>query len=239
MPIVLLLILIATGLQAEPGRWQKLLYKDSFAGWRSPSGHTPINGAWTIAKGVLTAKPYVQHRTDLWTTEQYENFELEWEWKAAKGANSGVKYWVQRAVTMVVLKEDVEWRTVSDPREAPNETTLEYSVGLEYQMADDAHEPASLARANSRAGGLYGLFAPSPEAVKPHNHWNRSRVVVRDGRFEHWLNGKQTLAFDLAKLEAQLTEAKQTDRLGRRLSPIALQYHQTVVSFRKMRVRRL
>ena len=239
MPLALLMILASHAMAAEPGPWQKLLQKDSFAGWRSPSGHTPIEDAWTIANGVLTAKPYVQHRTDLWTTEQYENFELEWEWKAAKGANSGVKYWVQRAVTMVVLKEDVEWRRVADPREAPHETTLEYSVGLEYQMADDAHEPASLERANSRAGGLYGLFAPSPEAVKPHGQWNRSRVVVRDGRFEHWLNGKQTLGFDLAQLEAQLREAKQTDRLGPRMGPIALQYHQTVVSFRRMRVRKL
>ena len=230
---------MATSLPAEPGPWQKLLQQDSFAGWRSQSGHTLNEGAWTIANGVLTAKPYVQHRTDLWTTEQYENFELEWEWKAAKGANSGVKYRVQRAVTMVVVKEDVEWRTVADPRDAPHEITLEYSIGLEYQMADDAHEPASLERANSRAGGLYGLFAPSPEAVKPHDQWNRSRVVVRDGRFEHWLNGKQTLGFDVPKLEAQLKEAKQTDRLGRRMAPIALQYHQTVVSFRKMRVRRL
>ena len=239
MRLALLGVVTSLGMSAEPGRWQTLLRKDSFAGWRSPSGHTPIEGAWTIAKGVLTAKPYVQHRTDLWTTQEYENFELEWEWKAAKGANSGVKYWVQRAVTMAVVKEDIEWRPVGDPREAAGEITLEYTVGLEYQMADDAHEPASLARANSRAGGLYGLFAPSPEAVKPHDQWNRSRVVVRDGHFEHWLNGKQTLGFDLTKLETQLKEAKQTDRLGRRMGPIALQYHQTVVSFRKMRVRRL
>ncbi len=238
MRLVSTLILTSLAMAAEPGPWRSLLERDSFAGWRSPSGHTPIGGGWTISGGVLTAKPYVQHRTDLWSVEDYENFELEWEWKAAKGANSGVKYWVQRANTLVVVKEDAEWRRVADPREAPDEITIEYTVGLEYQMADDAHEPESLKRANSRAGGLYGVFAPSPEAVKPHEQWNRSRVLVRDGRFEHWLNGKQTLAFDLAKLEAGLAETKQTDRLKRRLGPIALQYHQTVVSFRKMRVRR-
>ena len=94
MRLALYVVVTSLGMSAEPGRWQTLLRKDSFAGWRSPSGHTPIEGAWTIAKGVLTAKPYVRHRTDLWTTELYENFELEWEWKAAKGANSGVKYWV-------------------------------------------------------------------------------------------------------------------------------------------------
>lgn len=223
---------------AEPGDWRTLLEKDTFQGWRSPSGHTPMEGAWTISEGVLTAKPYVQHRTDLWSEEEYENFELEWEWKAAKGANSGVKYWVQRAQTLVVVKENVEWRRVADPREARGEITLEYSTGLEYQMSDDAHEPDALRRANSRAGGLYGVFAPEAEAVKPHDKWNHSRVLVRDGRFEHWLNGKQTLGVDLAKLEAGLAQTRQSDRLKRRSGPIALQYHQTVVSFRKMRIRR-
>ena len=198
-----------------------------------------MEGAWTMASGVLTAKPYVQHRTDLWSGEEYENFELEWEWKADKAANSGVKYWVQRAQTLVVVKEDVEWRRVAGPREAPGGITIEYSVGLEYQMADDAHEPSSLERADSRSGGLYGLFPPSPENGKPHGEWNRSRLVVNGGRFEHWLNGKLVLAYDLAKLEERLAGARQTDRLGKRKGPIALQYHQTVVSFRKMRVRRL
>jgi len=225
----LLLLVVSLGFAAEPGPWRPLLQKNSFAGWRSPSGHTPLEGAWTIANGVLTAKPYVQHRTDLWSDEEYENFELEWEWRAEKGANSGVKYWVQSAVTLVVLKENVEWRRVADPREAPGETTLEYSRGFEYQMADDAHEPDALKRPEARAGGLYGVFAPTVAAVKSHGKWNRSRVVVREGRFEHWLNGKQTLNVGSADLKLP----------ARKLGPLALQYHQTVVSFRKMRVRRL
>ena len=239
MRIALVLIFAACAAAGEPGPWRRLLGKNSFAGWRSPSGHTPIASAWTIANGVLTAKPYVQHRTDLWSDEEYENFELEWEWKAAKGANSGVKYWVQRAVTLVVIKEDAEWRRVADPREAPDGITIEYTTGLEYQMADDENEPTSLQRADSRAGGLYGLFPPSPEAVKPHGVWNRSRVVVSGGRFEHWLNGTQTLGFDLAKLQERLMRNRQDDRLTKLKGPIALQYHQTVVSFRKMRIRRL
>jgi hypothetical protein len=183
---------------------------------------------------VLTAKPYVQHRTDLWSEEEYENFELEWEWRAAKGANSGVKYWVQDAVTLVVIEENVRWRQVADPREAPAETTLEYTRGLEYQLADDAHEPDAVKRPEARAGGLYGVVAPSVAVTKAHDHWNRSRIVVRDGRVSHWLNGKQTLSADLTVVEGKLRPP-----LKRRRGPLALQYHQTVVSFRKLRVRRL
>ena len=193
MRFVLVVALASVVLRgAEAGPWQTLLQKNSFAGWRSPSGHTAVEKAWSIRDGVLTVRPYVPHRTDLWSVEEYEDFELEWEWKAAKGANSGVKYWVQRADTLVVEKEDEKFRRIPDPRAAAaGEVTIEYSRGLEYQMADDAHEPVSLQRADSRAGGLYSLFPPSPESVKPHGQWNRSRLVARGGRFEHWLNGRK------------------------------------------------
>ena len=116
-----LLVLIAV----DP--WQNLIARHSFD-WRSPSGKTPVAGAWTIHKGMLTVKPYVHRRTDLWSTGEYGDFELEWQWKAAKGANSGVKYWVQSASTLVIVKEDHEWRTVADPAVAKaEEPTLEYS----------------------------------------------------------------------------------------------------------------
>jgi hypothetical protein len=234
--LFLLFVAVSLCLASEPGEWHSLLQKDSFDGWRSPSGETELAGAWTLRGGVLTVKPYVHRRTDLWSVDNYENFELEWEWKAAKAANSGVKYWVRSAATLVIEEENKKFRAIASPSAAqPGEITLEYTVGLEYQMADDAHEPDSLKRKESRAGGLYSIFPPEPEAVKPHGQWNRSRLVVRDGRFEHWLNGKRVLAYDLAMLETKISGR----RLGfQRNAPIALQYHQTVVSFRKMRVRR-
>jgi hypothetical protein len=185
-------------------------------------------------------KPYVHRRTDLWSAEDYGDFELEWQWKASKGANSGVKYWVQGVVTLVIVKEDKQWRNVADPSAAqPEEPTLEYSRGLEYQMADDEFEPVSIQRRDSRAGGLYSLFPPNPEAVKPHGRWNRSRLVVKQGRFEHWLNGVKVLAFDRAMLEEQMQRKPPNYRIEKTRGPIALQYHQTEVAFRKMRIRRL
>jgi hypothetical protein len=222
-----------------PSPWRELIGKDSFLGWRSPSGKTPLAGAWTIADGVLTVKPYVHRRTDLWTDEDYGEFELEWEWKAEKGANSGIKYWVQSAVTLVIVKENEKWRRVPDPASAAaDEPTLEYSVGVEYQMADDAFEPTSLVRRDSRAGGIYGVIAPEPESVKPNGEWNQSRVLVKDGRIEHWLNGVRVVATGWQALDEKLAANSGSYRITKRRGPIALQYHQTVMSFRKMRIRR-
>jgi hypothetical protein len=124
------------------GDWQNLIDKKGFQHWRSPSGKTPVEGAWTNNHGTLTVKPYVHRRTDLWSAEEYGDFELEWEWRAQKGANSGVKYWVQDVTTLVIEKEDVTFRRVADVTAAKfEETTTEYSLGLEYQMADDKYEP--------------------------------------------------------------------------------------------------
>jgi hypothetical protein len=222
-----------------PSPWRDLIGMNSFLGWRSPSGQTPVEGAWTVADGILTVRPYVHRRTDLWSEEEYGEFELEWEWKADKGANSGIKYWVQSAVTLVIVKEDEKWRTVKDPASAaPEEPTTEYSVGIEYQMADDAFEPTSLVRRDSRAGGIYGLIAPDPESVKPHGEWNRSRVLVKGGRIEHWLNGVCVVATGWQALDERLAAGRASYRIAKRRGPIALQYHQTVVSFRNMRIRR-
>lgn len=232
-------LMMAAMCPGADGSWKKLLARESFAGWRSPSGETDLSGAWTIHRGVLTVRPYVQHRTDLWSAEDYENFELEWEWRADKAANSGVKYWVTRATTLVIVEENKRFRAIAGPKAEPGAVTLEYSTGLEYQMADDAHEPDAVSRATARAGGLYSVFAPESAAVKPHGRWNRSRIVARDGRFEHWLNGKRVVAFDLARLEEQLQKSRTRVAIAKHGGPIALQYHQTVVSFRKMRVRRL
>ena len=233
-----LVVLLGAGLGS--GEWKSLIDKTGFARWRTPSGKTPIEGAWENRDGVLTVKPYVHRRADLWSVEEYSDFELEWEWLAQKGANSGVKYWVQDAVTLVIVKEDVRFRRILDVSEAtPEEVTTEYSRGLEYQMADDEFEPVSIQRRDSRAGGLYSLFPPEPESVKPHGQWNQSRLVVKDGRFEHWLNGVLVVSFDRTKLTAQMEKTPPNYKIVRERGPIALQYHQTVVSFRKMRIRRL
>lgn len=233
-------VTLAAALLAGPGEWKELIGKSGFAQWRTPSGKTEIAGAWENRNGVLTVKPYVHRRADLWSREDYGDFELEWEWKAQKGANSGVKYWVQEAVTLVIVQEDVRFRRILDISEAkPEEITTEYSKGLEYQMADDEFEPVSLQRRDSRAGGLYSLFPPDPEKVKPHGKWNRSRLLVHNGHVEHWLNGVRVLEYDRPKLAAQMAKTPPNYTIQREHGPIALQYHQTVVSFRKMRVRRL
>ena len=234
----LFLWLAGIPLQAS-GPWISLFDGRSFAGWRSPSGQTELAAAWKIVNGTMTVRPHVQHRTDLWTDAEYDNFELVWEWMAQPGANSGIKYWVQDATTLIVVKEDEEWRRVPNPSHAgPGDITIEYSRGFEYQMAAP-DEPTALLKPMARAGALYELIPPSPETVHPARAWNKSRLVVNGERIEHWLNGKQVMNTTLDQLAEVMRDHPPNFKLERRRGPIALQYHQTEVAFRKIRVRRL
>ena len=71
----------------EGGEWLSLFNGETLAGWTDQSGGEPRG--WQVKSGLL-------HRFkkggNLHTTRMFRNFELEFEWKVAKGVNSGVKY---------------------------------------------------------------------------------------------------------------------------------------------------
>ena len=103
---------------------------------------------------------------------EYENFVLEWEWKVAPGGNNGIKYWV----TKVGGKE---W------------------LGIEYQMIDDEKHPDGIKGGTHATASIYDLKEPAKDkAAKPAGEWNTSKIVVQNGKIEHWLNGRLAVAAD-------------------------------------------
>ncbi|MGV3660916.1 MAG: 3-keto-disaccharide hydrolase [Prosthecobacter sp.] len=95
----------------------------------------------------------------------YTNFELEWEWKVNAKGNNGIKYWV----TQIGGKE---W------------------LGIEYQMIDDSGHPDGLKGGSHTTASIYDIKEPvKDKLVKPAGEWNTSKIVVQDGKIQHWLNG--------------------------------------------------
>jgi hypothetical protein len=96
---------------------------------------------------------------------EFTSFELEWDWKLDKGGNNGIKYWV----TKIGGKE---W------------------LGIEYQMIDDnAHPDAKRGDSHSTAC-IYDIKAAAKDKpLKPIGEWNTSKIVVNNGKIQHWLNG--------------------------------------------------
>lgn len=163
MKILISTLLALAVFPAAAADFVSLFDGKTFAGWHAPDGKKPGAG-WKIANGELhlDGTPGGMLLSD----KEYTNFELEWEWKVESGGNNGVKYWV----TKVGGKE---W------------------LGIEYQMIDDAKHPDGLKGGSHVTGSIYDIKEPAKDKpLNPPGEWNTSRVVVKDGKIEHYLNGK-------------------------------------------------
>ena len=111
---------------------------ENLDGWRS-YGEAAPRTAWIVEDGAI--KLDVDDSTtgmtggDLITEQQFENFELELEWKVSAGGNSGIFFGV---------------------REIPDHTVA-YLTGVEMQVLDNrGHVDGE--RAETSAGSCYALY---------------------------------------------------------------------------------
>ena len=78
----------------------------------------------------------------------------------------------------------------------------------------------------------------------PAGDWNESRIILDDGRLQHWLNGVKVIDLQLWTEEwrAMVAASKFRDMAGfgqARRGHIALQDHGDAVQFRNIRLREL
>ncbi len=203
---------------ADREGWIKLLDGKSLDGWKKYDGKPLINGkGWVADDGVLSLRE--KGGGDIITRDQFENFELEFDWKVEPGSNSGVMYLVK----------------TGDP--AP------YYSGPEYQILDDARHPDGK-NPKTSAAALYALVAPKDKKLNPPGEWNTGKVVLKNGHLEHWLNGKKVLEIQMhsdrwKKLveNSKFNQWKQFAQAQK--GHICLQDHGDPVSFKNLRIRRL
>ena len=195
--------------------WRLLFDGRTMNAWRGYK-HAGMPEGWSIVDGALTR---VGSGGDIVTRDQFSSFELSLEWRVASGGNSGILYRVTE------------------------QGAASYETGPEMQVLDDARHPDGKSRLTS-AGALYGLY-PAPEgAVKPAGQWNAARIVVNGNRVQHWLNGIQTVEYELLspEWEGKVAGSKFTQwpRYGRATrGHIALQDHGDLVAYRNIKIRTL
>jgi len=156
-------------------------------------------------------------RGDLVTRDQFGDFELEYEWRVARGANSGVM-----------------WR-VSEDQDFPWQSGPEQQV-----LDDDGHADGKIP--THRAGALYDLVVPPAGVAKPVGEFNQARVVARGGRVQLFLNGRATADVDFASdsgraLVARSKFGKMPRFAQNARGHIVLQDHADTVYFRNVRIR--
>ena len=206
---------------ADPGgTWTPLFDGKSLAGWRGYKKKDASETRWKIDNGMLTLPPNDGKDTrgalDIITVNTYDNFELRWEWKAAPGANSGVKYFV-----------------LEDQNSA---------IGHEYQIIDDERHKDAQIGPHRQTAAFYDVMPAADRPLKPAGEWNVSEVRAHGTHIEHWLNGKKVLEYQLdsPKLREAIAKSKFKDvaRFGKpQKGHILLQDHGDQVWYRKVEIR--
>lgn len=214
-----LLVLTSLPTLSAEGPWKVLFNGTSTEAFRQFKHDGFPKKGWEVVDGTLHVKAG-GGAGDLVTKEQFGDFELEFEWKVAPGANSGVMYRVSED-----LKEP--WQT-----------------GPEYQVLDDSRHGDGK-NPKTSASALYALVAANSEkSLKPVGDWNKARIVVRGWAVEHWLNGRKVVSIDLASPAARELIAKSKfsgyPKFAREsVGHLCFQDHGDDVWFRDIRVRRL
>ncbi len=213
--------------------WRLLWDGESSEGWRGAKlDGFPENG-WVINDGVLTVLATDGGEStgpgDIITTTQYSDFELILDFKMTKGANSGIKYFV-------------------DPRLNKGEGS---AIGCEFQILDDKNHPDAKMGidGNRTLASLYDLITAENLSVpgrgkqfKGLDFWNRARIVSKGGKVEHWLNDEKVIEYDrssqIFRALVAYSKYKDWENFGQwPQGHILLQDHGNTVSFRNIKIR--
>ncbi len=225
--LVFVLLFASTSFAQKKTRWIKLFDGKTLTNWHiyNKAGQ-PISDKWTVKDGVINYAGKAQgekHGDDLISDKEYENFELELEWKASEGANSGVFYGIF---------EDKKYG-------------VPYLTAPEIQVLDnDRHPDAKAGKdGNHKAGSLYDMI-PSASVTKPAGVWNTVRIIKNKGEISVFQNGTLSVKYksEGPEWDAMVANSKFKGWGGfgkYSKGKIGLQDHGDAVSFRKIRIREL
>ncbi len=208
--------------------WMMLWDGSGTSGWRGAKLEGFPEEGWEIEDGILTvlASGGAESRAggDIVTTSLYGDFELKVDFMITRGANSGIKYYV-----------DTELNRGEGS-----------AIGLEYQILDDAvHPDATKGRTPGirTMASLYDLIAPDEnKLVNPPGEWNTAHIISVDNHVEHWLNGVKVVEYqrgsdDFRKLVSESKYAIWPNFGELKEGRILLQDHGDRVSFKNIKIR--
>ncbi len=149
-------------------------------GWRG-YGKDHVPERWLLEDSCLHFVRGEGEGGDIIFAHNFENFDVQFDWKVSEGANSGFFYMGQENKTD---EGNLEWLFVSTP---------------EYQILDNVNHPdAKLGvNGNRQSASLYDLIPAAPQNSKPFGEWNTARVVVNNGKVTHYQNGEKVLEYEM------------------------------------------
>ncbi|SHE64762.1 HEAT repeat [Fodinibius roseus] len=186
----------------EIPRKVSLFNGENLSGWERVGEDT---GQWHADDGLL----YTEGGGGwLSTTETYDNFKLEFEYRLPEGGNSGV-----------FLR-------------APREGNPAYE-GMEIQLLDDNAEQYADLQPWQYTGSIYDVKAPSGEASKKAGEWQKMEITADGSEVKVRLNGETVVSTDLVNY---MDRVEEHPGLKRRSGYIGLQNHNSRVEFRNINI---
>lgn len=182
----------------------------SFDGWQGGKDIYAIeNGCLVCVGGKASGTK------NLYTTKEYRDFILRFEFRLTDGANNGIGL-------RCPLKGEGAF------------------AGMEIQVLDDSADIYRDIKPWQRHGSVYGVVAAKPGHLKPVGEWNSEEITLVGRRIKVVLNGHTIVDADLDEASAEGTlDNRPHPGLSRETGYIALLGHDPKPAFRNLRIKDL
>lgn len=154
--------------------------------------------------------------TNLYTKDEFADFEFRFEFQLAPGANNGIAL------------------------RSPNEGDPAY-VGFECQVLDNTAEQYKGLERWQYHGSIYGIAAATATALKPVGEWNQETITMKGPKVKVELNGVVIIDIDLDKVapDGKTVSGHKVDGLTRKTGHLGFCGHGDRVAFKNLRVKRI
>lgn len=142
---------------ADPAGFTPLFAAEGFAGWVPEAG-----ASFTNRDGVITSTGKADYPAWLRSEEDFENFELRFEFKTGNYGEGGV--------------------FLHAPLHGRNSR-----VGFEVQLSDDVRDPGPVVIST---GAIFGAVPPLKQAARPLGEWNQVEILFDWPTLKVTLNGE-------------------------------------------------
>jgi hypothetical protein len=204
--------------------WKLLFDGKDLKGWHSFKRDTAAAN-WIVKDGQIQYdRTHNDAGDDLVTDGEYENYELQLQWRITPGGNSGI---------------------IFDVQEAPKYGAT-YQTGAEMQVLDNVGASDNK-KQNHLAGCLYDMIgdATVSHPVEPGG-WNQVRLIQNKGHLTFYLNGTKTVdvqigspEWDAALAQSKFKEKFFADFMKVQKGHIAIQKHPGASGWKNMKIREI
>lgn len=170
---------------------------------------------YVIENGEMVVYPNRGGKGNLYTKDEYSDFEFRFEFLLTPGANNGLGI------------------------RAPLQGDAAY-VGTELQILDNEADIYKSLQPYQYHGSAYGIIAAKRGFLKPVGEWNYQEVVVKGSKIKVTLNGTVIMEGDLAEASKNGTaDHRDHPGLSRTSGYIGFLGHGDTLRFRNIRVKDL